>query len=98
MKQCAACACGVRHVWVGAQVSRAAQAELLLRESGQWVEEADIDTAIQDALDNPVDLYAATEAWSRGLDGVPEYVEGFEGPQAEQGLPEHVVRRMRRKG
>lgn len=83
---------------MGVQVSRAAQAELLLRESGQWVAEEDVETAIEDALDNPVDLYAAAEPWSRGLDSVPEYVQGFEGPQAEQGLPEHVVRRMRRKG
>lgn len=78
------------------QVSRAAQAELLLRESGHWIAADDVDGAIDRALDNPVDIFAATEPWSRGLDGVPEYVQGFEGPQAEHGLPEHVKRRMRR--
>lgn len=78
------------------QVSRAAQAELLLRGSGQWIAEEDVDAAIEAALANPVDLYAPAEPWARGLEGVPEYVEGFEGPQAEAGLPEHVVRRMRR--
>eukprot|EP00892_Ulva_mutabilis_P000873 jgi/Ulvmu1/10787/UM069_0021.1 len=80
-----------------AQVSRVAQAELLLRESGQWASESDVDEAIERALDNPVDIFAPAEAWSRGLEGVPEYVQGFEGPQAEQGLPEHVKRRMRGK-
>jgi len=83
-------------VYIRVQVSRAAQAELLLRQSGQWVSEHDVDGAIEHALDNPEDLFAPVEPWSRGLEGVPEYVEGFEGPHAEQGLPEHVKRRMRR--
>lgn len=63
------------------QVSRVAQAEVLLRESSTWVEEAKLDEVITTALDNPTDLFLGGEPWHDSLVGVPEYVEGFEGPQ-----------------
>lgn len=62
------------------QVSRVAQTELLLRESGHWVDPQNLDEAIEHALDNPTDLFQGGEPWDGTLNRIPEYVEGFEGP------------------
>jgi hypothetical protein len=63
------------------QVSRVAQAEVLLRESATWILPEKLDAAISDALDNPTDLFQGGEPWHETLNRVPEYVEGLEGPQ-----------------
>lgn len=75
------CPMPVRICSVSVQVSRVAQAEVLLRESATWVDPEKLDEAIETALDNPSDLFLGGEPWHSSLEGVPEYVEGFEGPQ-----------------
>lgn len=45
----------------------------------------------------PEDLFAEVQPWAQGLEGLPEYVEGFEGPQIEKGLPAHVLRERHKR-
>ena len=66
------------------QVSRHAQAEWLLRESATWIEPERLSEEIEKALDNPTNLFEGAEPWLTSLDRVPEYVEGFAGPQVRR--------------
>jgi hypothetical protein len=76
-----------------AQAARVAQAELLLRESADWVDPKKVDEDIDAALENPVDLYGEVEPWDRTLEEEPEYVQGFEGPGVATRVPEFKLRR-----
>ena len=53
----------------------------LLNESSSWVAPDKIDAAIAAALDSPEELYADCLPWDDPEEVVPNFVEGFEGPE-----------------
>lgn len=53
----------------------------LLNESGGWIAPDKIDDAVSAALDSPEPLYTDCWPWDGDDEGVPHFVEGFEGPE-----------------